>query len=87
MQHVVTYANPLMLMLDISFIAEVIICCLNLCQPRVPYWHEIILHIYIISAPAGCRLIHWGRYLGCGMNSCQYGSVKHRNLQLHVTNV
>ena len=29
----------------------------------VPYWHEIILHNYIISAPAGCNLIHWRRGL------------------------
>ena len=28
--------------------------------PGLPYWHEIIPHKYIISAPAGCDLIHWG---------------------------
>ena len=26
----------------------------------LPYWHEIIPHNHITSAPAGCNLIHWG---------------------------
>ena len=33
-----------------------VVNCMN-----VPYWHEIIPRKYIISAPAGCKLIHWGR--------------------------
>ena len=32
---------------------------------HIPYWQEIITHNYIISAPAGCNLIQWGRGLHC----------------------
>ena len=30
------------------------------CDDVFPYWHKIIPHNYIVSAPAGCNSIHWG---------------------------